>query len=83
MSMEREPAVLSSLGTLVCEAKKIKSFRSVLTTPLTSFVRKAAELDQTRLAFVPLQAKLGKPRAEFFQTRCCFLLILETNHKVE
>jgi len=43
--------ILSSLGTLVCKIKEIKSFWPALAASCTSFARIATELDQTRLAF--------------------------------
>jgi hypothetical protein len=82
MPMDREPAVLSRLATLVREAKEIESFRPALAASFTSVDRIAAELDQTRFPFVQLQAKFGEPRAEFFQTRRCFTLALESDHEV-
>ena len=50
MPMDREPAVLSRLATLVREAKEIESFRPALTASFTSVDRIAAELDQTRFS---------------------------------
>ena len=82
VAMDGEPAVLPSLGTLVREAKKVESFRPALAASFTSFDRIAAELDQTRLPFVQFQAKLGKPRAEFLQTRRRLAVVLETDHEV-
>ena len=67
--MDREPAVLACLGTLVREAKKVKRFWPALAASLSTFDRIAAELDQARFPFVQLQSELGKPRAEFLQTR--------------
>jgi len=82
MSMDCEPTILSNLGTLVCETKEIENFRSALAASFTSFARIATKLDQTRFSLVEIQTKLGKPRAEFFQTRRCFILVLEANHEV-
>ena len=52
MSMDCESAVLSSLGTLVGEAKKIKSLWPALTASFPSFARIATKLDQTRFSLV-------------------------------
>jgi len=82
MSMDREPTLLASLGTLVREAKKVESFRPTLAASFTPFACIATEFDQTRFPFVQLQAKLDKPRAEFFQTRRCLVMMLEADHKV-
>jgi len=80
--MDREPTVLSRLGTLVSEAKEVESFGLVLAASCSSINRMATELDQTRFPCVQFQAELGKPRAEFFQARSRFVLMLETDHKV-
>ena len=48
MPMNREPALLASLGTLVRETKEIESFRSALAASFTSLARITTELDQTR-----------------------------------
>ncbi len=80
--MDGEPALFARLDTLVSEAQKVKRFRPALATSFTSLDRIAAELDQTRLALVQFQAKLGKPRVEFFQARRCFAVVLETDHEV-
>jgi hypothetical protein len=80
--MDREPAVLARLGTLVGEAKKVKRFRRGLAASFTTFDRIAAELDQTRFPFVQLQTELGKPRVEFFQTRRRLAVVFETDHEV-
>ncbi len=80
--MDREPAVLARLGTLVREAKKFKRFRPALAASLASFDRIATELDQTRFPVVELQSELGEPRAEFLQTRRGLAMILETDHEV-
>jgi len=50
--MDREPAVLARLGTLVREAKKAKRFRPARAASLATFDRIATELDQTRLPLV-------------------------------
>ena len=82
VSMDREPAVLSSLGTLVREAKKVESFRSAFAAPFTAFARIATELDQTRFPIIQLQAELGEPRAEFFQTRRRLVTMLKAEYDV-
>jgi len=80
--MDREPTMLSSLGTLVCETEKIESFWLALAASFTSFARITTEFDQTRFSFAQLQAKLGEPRAEFFQTRRGFIVVLKADHEV-
>ena len=82
VAMNGEPALLSCLGTLVREAKKVKRLRPALSVSFSSFDRITAELDQTRFPLVQLQAELGEPRAEFFQTRRCLAVVLETDHEV-
>jgi len=80
--MDDEPAAIACLGTLMSEAKKVKSLRPALAASFTSFDRVAAELDQTGLSFVQLQPKLGKPRLEFFQACRCLAVARETDHEV-
>ncbi len=80
--MDREPAVLSGLGALVREAKKVESFRSAFAAPFTVFARIATELDQTRFPIVQLQAKLGETRAELFQTRRRLVTMLKADNEV-
>jgi len=80
--MDGEPAVLPSLGALVREPKEVESLRPALPAPLSTFDRIAAELDQTRFPFVQLQPELGKPRAEFLQTRDGLAVALETDREV-
>ena len=82
MAMNREPALLASLGTLVREAKEIESFRPALAASFTSFHRIATKLDQTRFSFVQFQSKLGEPRAEFLQTRRRLAVVFKTDHEV-
>lgn len=82
MSMDREPAALASLGTLVREAKEVESFGPALAASCTTFARIATELDQTRFAFVELQSELGKPRVEVLQTRRRLAPGLETDHEI-
>ena len=81
MAMDREPAVLACLGTLMREAKKVERFWPALSASCSSLDRIAAELDQTRLSFVQLQAKLGEPRVEIFQARFRLTMVLKANHK--
>ena len=81
MAMDGEPAVSGRLGALVREAKKVESLRPFLAASLTSFDRKAAELDQTRLSVVKLQAELGKSRVEFLHTRHRLAVVLEADHE--
>ena len=50
--MDREPAVLARLGTLVRDTQKVKRFRPTLAAALPTFDRLATELDQTRFSFV-------------------------------
>ena len=45
MSMDCEPTILPSFGTLLSEAKKIESFRTALAMPFTSFDRIATKFD--------------------------------------
>ena len=82
MSMDGEPTLCASLGTLAREAKNIETFRSALPASFTSFDRIAAELDQTHLPLVQLRTKLGEPCAEILQTRHRFAVVLEPYHEV-
>ena len=79
--MNGEPALLSCLGTLVREAKEVESFRPALSVSFSSFDRITAELDQTRFPLVQLQAELGEPRAEFFQTRRRLVTMLKADYE--
>ncbi len=80
--MDGEPTLLASLGAHVRETKEIESFRSALAASFTAFARIATELNQTRLPFVQLQAKLGEPRVEIFQARFRLTVVLKANHKI-
>ncbi len=82
IAMDGKPAVCSGLGTHMCETKETERLRSALPTSFSLLGRITAELDQTRFPFVQFQAKLGKPRVEFFQTRRCLAVFLEADHEV-
>ena len=62
-------------GTHMSEAQKVESFRPARPASFSVPDRKATKLDQTRLPFVQLQAKLGEPRVESFQTRRRFAAV--------
>ena len=65
VAIDRKPAMCSSLAAPMGEAKKIKRGGSTFAALLARlFNRIATELDQTRLAFVQLQTKLGKASIE-------------------
>ena len=78
--MDREPTLRSSLATPMGETKKVKRVGTTFATLCTTLSRIATELDQARLAFVQLQAKLCKALPECFQTRRCLGMTLEANH---
>ena len=82
MTMDREPAVLLRLGTLVRETQKVESLGPALAMPLSPFDGVLPKFDQSSLGLVQLQAKHGKPCVEFFQTRGRLVVVFEANHKV-
>ena len=82
VTMDREPAVLLRLSTLVSEAQKVESLWSDLAMPLAPFDGVLPKFNQSSLLLVQLQAKLGKPCVECFQTRGRLAVVFEANHKV-
>ena len=72
----------AGLGADVRESKKVERVRAALTAALPAFDRMSTELDQARLLVVEFQAKLGKPCAEFLQTRSRLVVMLETDHEI-
>ena len=69
VTMDREPAVLLRLSTLVSETQKVESLGPALAMPLSPFDGVLPKFDQSSLGLVQLQAKPGKPCVECFQTR--------------
>ncbi len=82
VTMDREPAVLLRLSTLVSKTQKVESLGPALAMPLSAFDGVLPKLDQASLVLVQLQAKLGKPCVECFQTRGRLAVVFEANHKV-
>jgi hypothetical protein len=67
LPMDSKPPLASCDPTMVCEAQEVKRFRATFTAMRSSFGRKAAELDQSRLLLVEFQTELGEPSLECFQ----------------
>ena len=61
VTLDGEPPMRPGLPAAVGEPQKIERLRFPFATFCSALDRKTTELDQPRLAFVKLQAKLGKP----------------------
>lgn len=81
VTMDREPAVLLRLSTLMSETQKVEGLWSALAMPLSPFDGVLPKLNQSSLVLVQLQAKPGKPFVECFQTRGRLVVVFEANHK--
>jgi hypothetical protein len=64
------------------EPKEVERIRAALTALLPTVDRMATEFDQTRLLVVEVQAKLSEASSELVQAGRCFVVVLETDHKI-
>src|SRR5687767_10719548 len=80
--MDREPAVGSSFGRHMGEAKELERLRPALASCFSILSRKAAKFDQASFLGVELQSVFGEPLAEFRQAVLRLVEVLKPHHKV-